>query len=105
MRYGLLLHFVYTTRQYEAPLEASNCDLIVADLKEHVPGYEKGGKDFLYYLGGKAREATENAKRLEAFHETSGTDNPSTKVHLLLEYLKGLARSAGTLPEDELSGI
>ena len=103
--FWLLLHFRYTTHQYDAPLDASNCDLVINEIERYIPGYEKGKKDFIPYLDGRAAGAVENAKRLEAFHETSGTDNPSTKVHLLLEYLKGLARSAGTLPEDELSGI
>jgi hypothetical protein len=84
----LLLHFVYTTRQFEVPLEASNCDVVITELKKHIPDYEKGRKDFLPYLEGKTD--LEHAKRLEEFHQTSGTDNPSTKVHELIEYLKGL---------------
>lgn len=31
-----------------------------------------------------------NAKQLETFHQTSGTDNPSTKVYELVEYLQDL---------------
>lgn len=86
----LLLHFVYTTRQCEAPLEASNCDLVIRELRNYIPGYDKGRKEFLPYLEGRTELAIEHARRLEQFHQTSGTDNPSTKVHELIEYLKGL---------------
>ena len=34
-----------------------------------------------------------NAKSLEIFHETSGADNPSTKVHELVEYLMDLKKT------------
>jgi len=34
--------------------------------------------------------AINNAKQLEKFHETSGTDNPSTMIYKLVEYLRGL---------------
>ncbi|MBW2631652.1 MAG: hypothetical protein JRC90_07815 [Deltaproteobacteria bacterium] len=33
-----------------------------------------------------------NARRVEEFHKTSGTDNPSTLVHSLVEYLRDLKR-------------
>ncbi len=87
-----LLHFMYTTRQYCAPLEASNCELVVAELKQYIPQYEKGERDFVRYLEGKTGVAIRHAKQLEMFHETSGTDNPSTKVYKLVEYLMGLKR-------------
>lgn len=90
--FWLLLHFTYTTRQYDAPLNASNCELVVQDLRKYIVGYEKGSIDFGRYLNDKTEIAIKNAKQLEAFHETSGTDNPSTKVYVLVEYLKGLAR-------------
>jgi hypothetical protein len=90
--FWLLLHFTYTTSQYFAPLDASNCDLVILDLQRHIPGYEKGSKDFLPYIADKTDDAIRNAKQLETFHLTSGTDNPSTKVYELVEYLKGLKR-------------
>lgn len=87
-----LLHFVYTTRQFCAPLDASSCELVISDLREHIPEYGKGSKDFLVCIGERMEEAIKNAEMLEKFHETSGTDNPSTKVHKLVKYLKGLIR-------------
>lgn len=88
--YWLLLHFDYTTRPYEAPLEASNADLVMADLKRYIPDYSKGSPDFTY-IGGRTKDALDRAKRVEKYHETSGTDNPSTKVHHLVEHLMNLS--------------
>jgi hypothetical protein len=90
--FWLLLHFAYTTGQYCAPLDTSNCDLVILDLQRHIPGYAKGSKDFLTYIADKTDDAIRNAKQLEVFHQTSGTDNPSTKVYMLVEYLKVLER-------------
>jgi hypothetical protein len=89
----LLLHFTCTTRQYCAPLGGSDCELVIDDLKNYIPGYEKRSMDLLLYIdANRVDDAITNAKHLERFHETSGTDNPSTKVFVLVEYLKGLRR-------------
>jgi len=91
--FWLLLHFTYTTRPYSAPLDESNCALVLPDLRQHIPGYEKGSKDFLSHIDNdKINDAIAYAKRIETFHATSGTDNPSTEVHHLVEYLMGLKR-------------
>lgn len=90
--FWLLLHFTYTSRQYNAHLNDSNCDLVVTELQRYIPGYAKGSKDFLRYIADKTDDAIRNAKLLETFHLTSGADNPSTKVYELVEYLKGLKR-------------
>lgn len=90
--FWLLLHFTFTTKQYDAPLDASNCDLVIVELQGHIPGYEKGSRKYLAYIADMTDDAIRNAKQLEAFHKTSGTDNPSTKVYILVEYLKGLKK-------------
>lgn len=90
--FWLLLYFIYTTRQYEAPLNESNCELVVVDLRRYIPDYEKGSLSFLDYLAGKTDEAITRAKQIGTFHGTSGTDNPSTKIFFLVEYLKSLKR-------------
>ncbi|MBI5604798.1 MAG: RloB domain-containing protein [Deltaproteobacteria bacterium] len=90
--FWLLLHFTYTTRQYDAPINESNCELVVSDLRKHIPDYDKGSQNFLIYLVDKTEEAISNAKQLGKFHESSGTDNPSTKIYVLVEYLKSLKR-------------
>ncbi len=87
----MLLHFVYTTRSFCAATDDSNCDLVMSDLKQYLSGYEKGAKDV--FIGDEKLEtAINHSKMLEEFHKTSGTDNPSTKIFKLVEYLIGLKR-------------
>ncbi|RPI75994.1 MAG: RloB domain-containing protein [Desulfobacteraceae bacterium] len=88
----LLLHFGYTTKPYAATGNKSPCDNLISDLEKHIPGYAKGAmgsfektKDFL-------DEAVKNARLLEQHQETARTDNPSTKVHHLVECLRGLSK-------------
>lgn len=88
----LLLHFTYTTRSFSASGNSSDCDLVVSELKRYISDYEKGDKEIFDKVNSKLGDAILGAKRLENFHETSGTDNPSSKVYLLVEYLKSLKR-------------
>jgi hypothetical protein len=89
-----LLHFTYTARPFSAAGDDSNCTLVIKglDRKGRIRGYEKGSKDIFNVLSDKTETAIRNAEKLENFHKTSQTDNPSTKVHELVQYLKGLKR-------------
>lgn len=86
----ILLHFTYTTRAFCTAGEDSNCMLVITELKKNgrIPDYEKGTKDISSLLWDKLHIAINNVKELEKFHATSGTDNPSTKIHKLVEYLQ-----------------
>jgi len=87
----LLLHFTYTTRSFCAAGGDSNCALLISDLKQYILDYEKGADNI--FIGDERLDmAINNAKQLEEFHLTSGTDNPSTKIHLLVEYLRCLKK-------------
>jgi hypothetical protein len=90
----LLLHFTYTTRPFSAAGDDSNCELVIDGLgrRGRIQGYEKGSKDIFMVLRDKLETAIRNAEKLEEFHKTSRTDNPSTKVHHLVQYLKSLKR-------------
>jgi hypothetical protein len=90
----LLLHFTNTTRPFSAAGDDSNCDLVIEalDRKGRIPGYDKGSRDIFQALSDKMETAIHNAGKLENFHKTSQTDNPSTKVHKLVLYLQSLKR-------------
>lgn len=90
----LLLHFTYTTRPFSTAGSDSNCALVIdaLDRKGRIRGYEKGSRDIFNVLSDKLETAIRNAEKLENFHKTSRTDNPSTKVHELVQYLKSLER-------------
>lgn len=85
--FWILLHFTYTTRSFCAAGRDSNCALVITQLKRHIPDYEKGNQNIVELVSDKTEDAIRNAKQLDTFHKTSGTDNPSTKVHELVEYL------------------
>jgi hypothetical protein len=87
----LLLHFTYTTRSFCAACDDSNCELVISELKNYMPDYEKGTKNI--FIGDERLDiAINNAKQLEEFHLTSGTDNPSTKIYLVVEHLRCLKK-------------
>lgn len=90
--FWLLLHFGYTTRQFCAPGNASNCELVLAELtiRERIPTYTKGAGNIFALTKARLPEAIRNAKQLQQFHKTSGTNNPSTNIHELIEYLISL---------------
>ena len=88
--FWLLLHFTYTTKQFDAPAGGSICDTVIKELKKYLPEYQKGNKDIFEKIQDKLNIAISNAHKVEEFNQTSGADNPSsTSVHLLVEYLQG----------------
>lgn len=90
--FWLLLHFGYTTRQFCAPGSASNCDLVLRELRKkgRIPGYDKGAQNIFALTKGKLPDAIRYAKQLQKHNLCTGTNNPSTNIHELIEYLIGL---------------
>ncbi|MDO8445227.1 MAG: RloB family protein [Deltaproteobacteria bacterium] len=88
----LLLHYTYTTGSFCAAGNDSNCALVLSKLKTYIPDYEKGNQQIFKIVELKLPDALSRAKRLEEFHKTSGTDNPSTKIHKLVEDLMKLKK-------------
>ncbi len=83
--YWLLLHHEYNAR----PCTSSE---IYNQLKQQMPGYEKGHKNIFTQLQGKLEDAKENAKRSLDESKKNNTDNPSTRVHILVDSLQKLKR-------------
>ncbi|HUU39517.1 MAG TPA: RloB family protein [Desulfatiglandales bacterium] len=90
--FWLLLHFTYTTRPFNAPANDSICAGVIDKLKKYLPAYRKNDQDIFNKIQDKLDDAITNARRVEEFHKTSGTDNPSTLVHSLVEYLRDLKK-------------
>jgi len=90
--FWLLLHFKYTTKPFDAPYGDSICSKVIEELKNHLPAYQKGEQNIFNQLKDKLDNAITNARRVEQFHKTSGTDNPSTSMHSLVEYLRELKK-------------
>jgi len=90
--FWLLLHFIYTTRQFCAPGSSSNCELVISELdnNERIPGYRKGALNILALTKDKLPNAIKNAKQLQQHNQSTGTYNPATNMHELIEYLISL---------------
>ena len=82
--YWLLLHFECRAKPYRG------ADEIVRDLKKYLPGYTKGQQDIFDTLQEKLETAKENARRSLKQAKQNETDNPSTHVHELVEYLQNI---------------
>lgn len=86
----LLLHFRFSTAAFVAMGRRSSCDRAVNELKEHLPKYAKGYASVYADTSHHLATAIAHGKRLEKYCSDCGSDNPATKVHVLVEYLIGL---------------
>lgn len=90
--YWLLLHFNYTTRPYDTLTGNSSCNQVLTELRGYIPNYAKGASDTFPALIGKLDFAKNNAARAIREAEANHTDNPTTRVHELVEFLQNIKR-------------
>lgn len=89
----ILLHFVYTTKSFGSTgASGSICAAVIKDLKRHLPTYGKGDVGLFSSLLERLPQAIVHANQLEKYEAGSGCDNPSTRMHHLVEYLSGLKK-------------
>jgi hypothetical protein len=90
--FWLLIHFVYTTRQFCAPGNSSNCELVIRELDRRglLPGYRKGALDIFSLTKDRLPTAIKNANKLERHNHSASTNSPATNMHQLIEYLISL---------------
>jgi RloB-like protein len=80
----LLLHFAYSTAPF------NSADAVVRQLRRSFPEYAKGYQRCFEHLTEKLETAIAHATRLEAHNLDAGSDNPATRMHQLVKYLRGL---------------
>jgi len=86
--YWLLLHFRYNTKSYE-PLPGNSAgNQVLRELKACMPDYEKGQQDIFSILLDQLEYAKNNAACALDASQSVHTDNPSTRVYQLVEYLQ-----------------
>lgn len=90
--YWLLLHYIDSTKAFSNLPGNSSGNQIVSELRKHIKNYEKGSKGIFHQtlnaLESKdLNEVVLRAKRSLQAAEASDTDNPSTKVFMLVERL------------------
>jgi hypothetical protein len=86
----LLLHYKFSTAPIVAAGALSAADVTLRELRSHFPEYEKNRKDVFDLTRDRLDTAVAHALRLERGNAQSGADNPATKVHELVEYLRRL---------------
>ena len=87
----MLLHFKYTTAPYAALSKNTPADQILKDLKKEFSNYSKGHRGVFYHLLGRLNQAILHSKNALKEADDNGIDMPSTRVHILIEFLQKLA--------------
>ena len=85
--YWVLLHFEYTDSPFVKTGNKSCCDTVRSRVKEYLPDYEKKDSQLYEKLKSNTNQAIQRAKKAIKASEENNTDNPSTKIHELVEYL------------------
>jgi hypothetical protein len=87
----LLLHFKFTDKPCGNTENKSICDKVISELKkcDGMQDYDKADKN-IYQKTGRLYldNAIRHAELLEESNERGNTNNPSTNIHLLMEYLQ-----------------
>ncbi len=92
--FRLLLHFRYTRSPYARSGKVSPADNCVGDLKKFLPNYEKSQRGLFQNLENRLENAKENAQRTIEDGRETNDPNPSTEIHLLVNYLQHLKTDA-----------
>jgi hypothetical protein len=93
--YWLLLHFEATLKPHKQKGRKSSGDQIKSELRKYIKDYREGDKDIFKKIQlneGAWKKALKRAKQLDKQQEKNDTDDPSTKIYKLVEYLQSLKR-------------
>ncbi len=88
--YWLLLHFEDTAAPFNAAGGKTAAQNVVAALERKYPGYTKAKTSVFMDLIDDMGIAIKRAERRIVDADKTGDDNPSTRVHLLVDYLQKL---------------
>jgi hypothetical protein len=86
----ILLHFTYTTASFVNTGNKSACDNVVDKVRGHLPEYQKALAGVFERLQPQLDTALINAKQLSKHNRDTGSENPATRVHELVRYLRAL---------------
>lgn len=82
-----LLHFKHTGKLYHSTGNRSACENLIADLRQYITDYTKNDSQIFQKLKQDQDAAIKNAKKLKKDNSETGSKNPATDVHELVEYL------------------
>lgn len=89
--YWYLLHFEGTDAPFRATENKSIAEKCIDELKKYEPDYEKSSSGYFskFLRQGQLHGAIAHSKRIFDNSE-NGNDNPSTNVHVVVEYLMNI---------------
>ena len=90
--YWLLLHFLYSTKSYESAGKNSACDNLISELQNYLPTYQKCDASVFEQIVDQLPRALQYSERATSEAQRNGNDNPSTKVHVLVNYLSDIKK-------------
>ena len=90
--YWVLLHFEFSTRPYFCTERESSCARVITEIKRkgYLPDYSKGDSGVFAQIMDNTDQAIAYSKRALIQVQRTDTDNPSTLMHDLVEYLQHL---------------
>lgn len=88
--YWLLLHYEYTTAPFACTGNRSAGEMVITSLHRYWPEYAKTSRGTFSHLCEQLPTAKVYAAKALAEAERRGSDNPSTRVHELVEYLQNI---------------
>ncbi len=88
--FWLLLHYGQWRRSFSRSGTRSPADQCIQELRKRFPEYEKGKEKIFSKLKHQLEEAKTNAASGLRDAKQTGECNPSTEIHLLVEYLQSL---------------
>lgn len=88
--YWILLHFTYMRSPFQRTHNRSPCDNCISTLRQHIPDYLKTTIGIFDRLTPNLESAIEHAKQALNDAHSTGSNDPSTEVHLLVEYLQNV---------------
>lgn len=91
----VLLHYAYSTAPVVASGGRSACDNVIAGIRNHLPGYQKAFAGIFDELLPLLDTAIKHGARLELHNRQTGSENPATRVHELVKYLRSLKPEEG----------
>lgn len=90
--YWLVLHFNYSTQPYSHLPGNSACSQVCKQVRDYILGYEKRYEGIFSHCFEQLEFAKNNAKRALQAAKQNSTDNPSTRVHELVEFLQNIKK-------------
>lgn len=88
----ILLHFIFSTAPFTAAGNDSACDRVVREVRKHLPNYVKGFPQTFDVLVERLEQARKHGALLEKHNTDTGSNNPATSIHKLVNYLINLKR-------------